>query len=273
MDTKLLAGIPLFSKLDSAELSKLATLLKEKTFPANQPIFWVGDRGEELFIVQRGTVQISYPDESGKEIVLAALGEGAFFGDISLLDGGPRSASARTLENTVVLSLSRPDMIGYLRSHPDAAIDVLTVLGSRQRETLERLRIVANANAAVDVLERKSTLWQRTADFIAELSANQWFVLFHVFWFGSWVSLNSPFVLGEKGWDPYPYGLLTMIVSLEAIFLSIFVLISQNRSGEKDRVRADADYQVNLKAQYEVMRLHAKIDKLTETIAEMRDRR
>jgi uncharacterized membrane protein len=92
-------------------------------------------------------------------------------------------------------------------------------------------------------------------------------VAFHVVWFGVWIIANvASGLTGKQGWDPYPFGLLTMIVSLEAIFLSIFVLVSQNRSGEKDRIRADADYQVNLKAQHEIMQLHAKIDRLAEAI-------
>lgn len=265
IDTSLLAGVPLFSKLDAAELASLAALLKARSVDANQPVFWIGDKGEDLYIVADGRVQVSYPDETGKERVLAVLDGGAFFGDLSLLDGGPRTASIRTIEACDFYTLSRADFLSFIQKNPTASIDVLTVLGSRQRDILDKLRGVTNAN---EVIERKATTWQRVADFIASLSANQWFVAFHLVWFGVWVTANSPWVLGEKGWDPYPYGLLTMVVSLEAIFLSIFVLISQNRSGEKDRIRADADYQVNLKAQHEIMQLHQKLDRLAEVVAE-----
>lgn len=266
MDTKLLASIPLFSKLDQSELTALAGMLKERNFGPNEPIFWIGDRGDELFLVRSGRVQVSYPDETGKEQTLAVLEDGAFFGDLSLLDGGVRTASIRTVDPTSCLTLSRADFIRFLETHPAASVDVLSVLGSRQRDILEKLRGVTNANQEI---EQRATTWQRIADFIAEVSAGKPFVLFHLAWFGVWVGAN--FILGEEsGWDPYPFGLLTMIVSLEAIFLSIFVLISQNRSSEKDRIRADADYQVNLKAQHEIMQLHGKIDRLTETLTDIK---
>jgi uncharacterized membrane protein len=263
MDGSLLSKIPLFSKLDEAELTSLAALLQERRVHENQPVFWIGDRGDELFIIAAGRVQVSYPDESGKEVVLAALHEGAFFGDLSLLDGGPRTATVRTIDECSFYTLSRADFLTYLQRHPNAAIDVLSVLGNRQRDMIEKLRGVVNAN---QMIEQKSTLWQKIADFIAALSANQWFVAFHVVWFTTWIGFNL--IKGETGPDPYPFGLLTMIVSLEAIFLSIFVLVSQNRSGEKDRIRADADYQVNLKAQHEIMQLHQKLDRLTEAVAQ-----
>lgn len=264
-DGQMLARIPLFSKLDAAELASLAALLKDRHVPANQAIFWIGDQGNELYLVESGRVQVSYPDEQGKEVVLAVLGEGAFFGDLSLLDGGPRTASIRTIEACHLYTLSRSDFLKYLERFPQAAIDVLSVLGGRQRDILGKLRGVTNAN---EVIEQKTTPWQRIADFIAAISANQWFVAFHVVWFGCWIGFNL--VKGETGPDPYPFGLLTMIVSLEAIFLSIFVLVSQNRSGEKDRIRADADYQVNLKAQHEIMQLHQKLDRLAESVESMR---
>lgn len=267
MDTKLLAGIPLFSKLDETELTALAGMLQERSFAANEPIFWIGDKGDQLYLLRSGRVQVSYPDETGKEQTLAVLEDGAFFGDLSLLDGGPRTASIRSIDPTHCLTLARTDFIRFLETHPSASVDVLSVIGGRQREILEKLRGVTNANL---VIEQRATTWHRIADFIAALSANKWFVGFHVLWFGGWVGFNL--IKGEHGPDPYPFGLLTMIVSLEAIFLSIFVLVSQNRSGEKDRIRADADYQVNLKAQHEIMQLHGKIDRLSEAVDEMKKR-
>ncbi len=255
-----LARISLFSKLDAAELNSLAALLHERRVEANQPIFWIGDTGDELYLIRSGRVQVSCPDEDGKEMILAVLEADAFFGDLSLLDGGLRSATIRSIEACDLLTLSRADFLHYLENHPHAAIDVLTVLGNRQRDILEKLRGVKNPNQAI---AENATTWQRIADVISEVSASQTFVLLHVLWFAAWIIYNV--TRGDNGFDPFPFGLLTLIVSLEAIFLAIFVLISQNRSGEKDRIRADADYQVNLKAHHEIMQLHQKIDKLTQT--------
>lgn len=263
MELDLLRKIPLLSRLDDAELSRLAPVIKQRSFPDNEPIMWIGEAGDEVFLIESGKVAVSAPDEQGREVVLATLGAGDFFGDLALLDSGPRSASVRTLEPCRMLVLNRDDFLQFLRQNPDAAIDVLAVMGKRYRDTLEKLRGVTNANL---VIERSATRWERIADTIAEISASQAFVLLHVLWFGLWMAFN---VIKKDGWDPFPFGLLTLIVSLEAIFLSIFVLISANRSSAKDRIRADADYQVNMKAQYEIMQLHAKIDRLTDKVQQL----
>jgi CRP/FNR family cyclic AMP-dependent transcriptional regulator len=261
MDRALLANIPLFAKLPPEHLDELAGMLRQKEFKNGDPIFWIGDSGTDFFIVQMGRVAITCHDEQGKEIVVATLDAGDFFGEISLLDGGPRTASARALSDCLVMSLNRADFMNFLNQRPMAAGYIVSVLGARQRDTLQKLRGVSNLNT---VIAERTTTWQKIADTIAMVSASQPFVLLHLVWFGGWMLFNI--IRGDKAPDPYPFGLLTMIVSLEAIFLSIFVLVSQNRSGEKDRIRADLDYQVNLKAQHEIMQLHQKLDLLTQAI-------
>jgi uncharacterized membrane protein len=257
MDLDLLGNIPLFGKLNSTELTELGGLLKEQRVERQQPVFWIGDEGSDFYVVQVGRAAVCYPDELGHEVTIAVLAPGDFFGEISLLDGGARTTTVRAEEDLLLLSLSRHDFLEFLKRHPSAAIHILTVLGQRQREMLQKMRGLKNVN---EVIEQRSTTWQRVADMIAAVSASQGFVVFHVFLFAGWMIVNK--VMGEKALDPFPYNLLTMIVSLEAIFLSIFVLVSQNRAGEKDRIRADLDYQVNLKAHLEVMQLHRKIDRM-----------
>jgi uncharacterized membrane protein len=200
-------------------------------------------------------------------VTIAVLKPGDFFGEISLLDGGPRTATIRAEEAVILYSLSRHDFLEFLKRHPAAAIHVLTVLGQRQREMLQKMRGLKNVN---EVAQERATRWQRIADVIAAVSASQAFVVFHVFLFAGWMIINP--LLGEHALDPFPYNLLTMIVSLEAIFLSIFVLISQNRAGEKDRLRADLDYQVNLKAHLEVMQLHRKLDRVEQAVTGLVER-
>jgi uncharacterized membrane protein len=90
------------------------------------------------------------------------------------------------------------------------------------------------------------------------------FLISHSIWFITWISLNT-FILPHP-FDEFPFGLLTMIVSLEAIFLACFVLISQNRQAEKDKVRADIEYEVNIKAELEVAHLHEKTDRIYENM-------
>jgi CRP/FNR family transcriptional regulator, cyclic AMP receptor protein len=255
MHSSLLVNIPLFAGLPPAELGELARLLKRRDCKAAEPIFWLGDDGTESYVIQSGRVALSCPDELGRDIILADLGPGDFFGEVCLLDGGPHMATARAQTDVVLGSLGHAELMMFLQHWPDAARHVIAVLGAQQRVVWHRLRGVTNANA---VIEERATTWQRVADVIASVSASCAFVLMHIAWFAGWMIFNG--VKRTAAPDPYPFGLLTMIVSLEAIFLSIFVLISQNRAAQKDRIRADLDYQVDLKAQYEIMRLHEKFD-------------
>jgi CRP/FNR family transcriptional regulator, cyclic AMP receptor protein len=264
MDQDLLGNIPLFAKLREEELAELCKLLKEERVEDQKPVCWIGEEGSDFYLIQVGRVSVNYPDETGREVTIAVLGPGDFFGEISLLDGGPRTATVRAAGEVVLLSLSRHDFLEFLKKYPSAAIHILTVLGQRQREMLVKLRGVKNVN---EVIQERATTWQRIADVIAAVSASQAFVIFHVIFFGAWMIGNG--VLGGRALDPFPYNLLTMIVSLEAIFLSIFVLVSQNRSGEKDRIRADLDYQVNLRAHLAVMQLHQKIDRMEGALMSM----
>src|SRR5688572_6434676 len=215
MDKDLLGNIPLFAKLKDEELGELAKLLKSERVEDHQPIFWIGEEGSDFYILQVGRVTVSYPDDTGREVTIAVLGPGDFFGEISLLDGGPRTSTIRADGDVMLLSLSRADFLEFLKKQPSASIPVLAVLGQRQREMLEKLRGVTNVN---EVIKERSTTWQKAADTIATVSASQPFVLFHLFWFGGWMLFNT--TMGQRAFDPFPFGLLTMIVSLEAIFLS-----------------------------------------------------
>jgi uncharacterized membrane protein len=263
-----LAAIPLFQRLDVEERRALYETMHEAPFDPNQAIFWLGDRGDEFYLVIRGLVAITVPNEKGELVTLNTLGPGGFFGEISLLDGGPRTATVRALEKTECLGLTRDAFHQFLRSRPDVAIEILTVMGQRQRASTELLRAMKNPNVVFEQLHM--TPWQRAADFIAALAASQWFTLVHIAWFGAWIGVNAiGALLGLEilAFDPFPFGLLTMVVSLEAIFLSIFVMVSQNRQAEKDRVRTDLDYQVNVKAQTEIMNIARRLDLLETRLA------
>ncbi len=160
------------------------------------------------------------------------------------------------------LVLDRTEFFNFLQQHPHAAIDVLTVLGQRlhRTDTLLRQSVSRNVN---DLVEEQLTLGQRIADAIAEFSGSMPFLIANLVWFSLWILWNQGWFPGLE-FDPYPFGLLTMIVSLEAIFLSIFVLISQNRQSVKDRLAAEIDHQVNTKAEIEIGLLLRRLDDLEE---------
>jgi CRP/FNR family cyclic AMP-dependent transcriptional regulator len=261
MAQDILGTIPLFAQLPPDERAELETMLKSRPFPANRPVVWLEEQGDDFYIVKQGKCLVSCPDESGKEVVLATLGPGQFFGEISLLDGGPRTATVRTTVDSELLSLARPDFLNFLRRHPDAAIYMLGILGKRQRDTNEKIRGIKNVNQAVAESQGR---WQVIAERIANISASQWFVLVNLLFFVIWVIFNITLKLsGHTPWDDPPsFGTLGFMVTIEALFISLFVLISQGQQGERDRIRADLDYQVNIKAHQEVIHLHQKLDRL-----------
>jgi len=166
------------------------------------------------------------------------------------------------LSETDLLMLDRDDLLLLFEKRPDAALNMLAAMSSmtRKADELLRTRVSRNVN---EEMEEHSTPLQRIADWIAWFSGSMPFLIVNAGWFIVWISINT-FHLGIPTFDPYPFGLLTMIVSLEAIFLSCFVLVSQNRQAEKDRVRADIEYEVNVKAELEVAHLHEKTDRLYE---------
>lgn len=259
-----LRSIPLFAGLSDRDAETLMAALETRSLHANHTIFWAGDTGADFFIITSGHVHLTIQDESGKESPLAALGPGDYFGELSLLDGGPRTATCRTRTDVTLLVLSRNSFYSFLAANSKAALHVLETLGRRQRNTLEQLRGVRNPNAALDETTAEGPLWPRIADKIASVSASPKFLFTHALWFALWTGYNS--LAHDRAFDPFPFGLLTMIVSLEAIFLSIFVLVSANRQSERDRIRADVDHQVNLKAHHELMLMQRKLDSLRDAI-------
>ena len=236
MTSDTLANIPLFKDLAPAQRAELSAALEEKPVSASHPIFWVGDVGASFYIIKQGRITLSCPDDSGQEITLAELGPGQFFGELSLLDGGRRTATARATTDAILFSLDRGPFQQFLLKHPAATIQIISELGRRQREVLDKLRGVVNVNQAY---EEHMTHWSRIANTIATASASQTFVLVHVAAVLLWVGYNL--LRGQNGLDPFPFPFMAMVASLEAIFLSMFVLISQNRQNEKDRIRADLD--------------------------------
>lgn len=261
MAQDILGTIPLFARLPPPERAELEALLQTRPWPANRPIVWIGEQGDDFYILKHGKAVVSCPDESGKEIILTTLGAGQFFGEISLLDGGPRTATVRTAVDSELLVLPRKDFLDFLLRHPDAAIFMLGILGRRQRETIERIRGIRNVNEAV---AEKQSRWHIIAERIAGVSASQWFVTLNLLFFGAWIGVNVVLKnTGRTPWDDPPsFGVLGFMVTVEALFISLFVLISQGLQSERDRIRADLDYQVNLKAHQEVMQLHQKLDRL-----------
>lgn len=265
-DSELLKEVSLFQFLDDRERSELAEQLQLVHFQVGETIFQIGEPGEALYVIRSGEVEIFFKNDTGERIVLEVATRGDFVGELSLLDQGPRSASAVATQDAEVLRLDRKNLEKFLQLRPQAAMDLLAAMGRRLRVSSERLRHTATRNVNEEVEDRRTTV-QKAADWIAEFAGSIPFLLMHVVWFGVWLLVNSVKLPGIPQFDPFPFGFLTLSVSLEAIFLSVFVLLSQNRQAAKDRMTARHDYEVNLRAQLELSRLSGKLDKLLRHVA------
>ncbi len=269
MDKELLKKIPLFASLSDDDLEGLQGQLEARTVQPNQAIFWIGERGDELFIVQYGQVRLSYTSEAGQDVTLAVVGAGAFFGDLSLLDGGPRTATALAQSETGLWVLNRQNFFKFLSQHQKASEVMVTTMATRLRENTEKLRSIKNVNEEVD---EKITTLQRVVDRLANHFSSGSFLISVIVFGLMWMAVQT-FMVWRDHWskislldDPPTFFWLGFMVTLASFLLTIFVLNSQKRQAERDRIRADFEYQVNLKAQLEIMQLHQKVDKLTDIV-------
>jgi len=256
-----LVDVPFLSLLDDEQRALLAARLDTITEPAGKSMFVYGDPGDSAYIIRRGVVEIYSKNDTGERLVLETARVGDFFGEISLLDGGPRTASAVVIEDLEAILVDRGDLEEFLRICPAAAMHLLAASGRRVRETAKLLRHSVSRDINEDI-EDKRTRVLKVADWISEFSGSLEFLFIHLGLFFLWIVLNvGPLSRTSFGnFDPFPFGLLTMVVSLEAITLSVFVLLSQARQVARDRVRNDIEYQVNLKSELEIGHLHEKVD-------------
>jgi uncharacterized membrane protein len=261
----LLAEVPLFQLLNDEERHLLAAELDIVRYSVGEIVFSTGDPGDSMYVIRRGEVEVFFKDDTGERIVLETARAGDFFGELSLLDSGPRTASVIVTRDLEALHVDRDDLDHLLKLQPGSALELLTAMGRRARVTAELLRHTASRNVNQAAKDRRTAI-QRAADAIAAWSGSIVFLLLHCLAFAGWIVVNLGFLPSIPVFDPYPFGLLTMAVSLEAIILSVFVLLSQNRQVAKDRVRSDIEYEVNLKAELEIAHLHEKIDRMSSEI-------
>ena len=263
-DPSFLANIKMFELLNEDDRVALANVVDELQLPEGHTLFQAGDPGDSLFIVRVGEIELFIKDTAGQKIVLTTSEAGDMFGELAMLDTGPRTATAVALTDSEVLVLDRDDLVLLFQRKPEAALHMLAALSglTRKADELLRTRVSRNVNEEMEV---HSTPLQRIADWIAWFSGSMPFLMINGGWFIIWVIINT-LPVGIPAFDPYPFGLLTMIVSLEAIFLSCFVLISQNRQAEKDHVRSDIEYEINIKAELEIAHLHEKTDRIYENM-------
>ena len=259
MTLEALRSVPLFGSLDDAAATELRNLLSEKVVPQNTRLFNQGDKGDAMYLIESGRVRISIRDQEQQELTLAELAQGDFFGEMAIIDGRQRSADARVLEDARLAILSRADFLRFVRTKPDVALEMLSALTDRLRRTDELLRSRVSRNANEEERAR-ATLADRAADLIAEFGGSWKFIGISFAVIVLWILLNS-FVL-VTGFDPKPYQMLNLGLAIIAGMQAPIIMMSQNRQGEKDRLRADLDYQVNLKNELSLAEVLRRLDVL-----------
>jgi len=258
----MLQEAPMFALLDESELQTVSEMLDHRRFDKGATIFTYGDAGDCIYVLRSGRVQVYVENTEGQKIILAEYEAGDSFGEISLLDGGPRTATAVAVDDTEALTFDRENLLDFVRRHPHAAIDMLTAMGKRLRATDELLRTHVSRNINEEEEERL-TFGQRIADRVAVFGGSWTFIIFFGFVLVSWMFINVV-ILAKLAWDPYPFILLNLVLSTLAALQAPIIMMSQNRQSSKDRLKADLDYQVNLKAELEVAQLHNKVDRIYE---------
>src|SRR6476619_4582611 len=243
-----LRHVPLFGSLDDEAAAELCHLLESLDCKAGTSLFRAGDQGDAMYIIERGKVRICVRASDGKEVTLTELGRGDFFGEMALLDDGQRrSADAVVAEEARLAVLSREHFLSFMRSSPDIALEMLTALANRLRHTDELLRHSATRNVNVEEAAQL-TLADRAADLIAEFGGSWKFIIAAVVLVNVWVWINMWLAwIGKVNFDPYPFLLLSTAINVLSILQAPIILMSQNRQSHKDRLRAEIDYQVNLK--------------------------
>ena len=259
MTIEALRSVPLFASLDDSAATELRNLLSDKIVPRNTRLFRQGDKGNAMYLIESGKVRISIHDDDKQELTLAELAQGDFFGEMSIIDGRQRSADAHVIEDARLAILSREAFLSFVRTNPDVALKMLSALTDRLRRTddLLRSRVSRNAN---EEEEARQTLADRSADLIAEFGGSWKFIGVSIAVIIFWIILNS-FIL-INGFDPKPYAMLNLGLAIIAGMQAPIIMMSQNRQGEKDRLRADLDYQVNLKNELSLAEVLRRLDVL-----------
>ena len=264
---ELLQSIPFFQTMDDEERTAVAALMTAVRVPAGRTMFREDDPGGVLFVVTRGRIELSTVDDGGDKVVLHVAEPGEYVGEMSLLDGGLRSSTAVALEEVEAYSLDRAPFLDLLRRRSDAALDVMTALARRVRQTDVLLRRrVRNAN---EVADEQETFGERVADGVARFGGSWRFIFAFAGILVVWVLLNTVALFWRKSgepFDPYPFILLNLFLSMLAAIQAPVIMMSQNRQDTKDRIRSELDYNVNLKAELEIMQLHQKVAALRDEL-------
>ncbi len=263
-----LRDVPLFALLDEEELTVLAAQVDLRSFAARQRMWKIGDPGKNAYVIRSGAVEVSVIDEDFQEVVVETALEGEICGLASMLERNAHQTTALALRETDCIEISRDDIVVLLNRKPMAGMDMLTVLGRQLHASHQLVRLRASRNAN-EIIEEKETRGERIADGVARFGGSWTFIISFALVLAVYTAINV--MLRGKAWDPYPFILLNLFLSMLAAIQAPVIMMSQNRQDEKDRVRGELDYAVNRRAEAEIQALSRKLSLLTEKLDDVDD--
>jgi CRP/FNR family transcriptional regulator, cyclic AMP receptor protein len=267
-DPSELKHVPLFALLDDDEAAVLASQVEVKRFTPRQRIYKIGDAAGQAYVMMSGRVRVTTVDEDHQEVVVDEPGHGEFFGFASMLEQTPHQTDALAIEETTCLEVSRDNIAVLLQRKPHAGMDMLTVLGKQFHASQQLVRVRANRHPN-EIIEGDSTFGERIADSVARFGGSWTFIITFATVALIYTAVNV--FLGKSAWDPYPFILLNLFLSLLAAIQAPVIMMSQNRQDTKDRLRGELDYDVNRRAASDIQGLSRKLNLLGEKICDIED--
>jgi len=267
-EPEILRQVPLFARLDDDETAVLAAQIEIRTFAARQRIYKIGEPGGRAYVMVSGAVRLTTIDEDHQDVIVDEPSSGEFFGFASMLDSTPHQTNAVALEDTVCLEVDQEDIATLVQRKPHAAMDMLSVLGRQfhAAQQLVRGRTARNPN---EIIEAEATFGERIADTVAAFGGSWTFIILFFVILATYTALNL--ALKRSAWDPYPFILLNLILSMLAAIQAPVIMMSQNRTDKKDRLRGELDYEVNRRAEAEVQSLSRKLNVLAEKMDDVEE--
>jgi len=262
-DPSVFEDIPIFSLLDADERAVLAEQVELRRFTPRQRVYKPGDPGGKAYVVLKGQVQVVVIDEDNQEVVIDSPRSGEMFGLASMLSAAPHQTLAVALEDTTAIEIERNDIGALLQRKPMAGLDILTMVGRQfhAAQDLVRMRVARNPN---EVIAEQLTVGDRLADGVARFGGSWSFIIAFGVVLLVWVGVNV--ALAMRAWDPYPFILLNLFLSMLAAIQAPIIMMSQNRQDAKDRVRSELDFAVNRKAESEIIQLAAKLNRIEDRL-------
>jgi uncharacterized membrane protein len=269
-DPSVFDDVPIFSLLDADERAVLADQVEMRRFAPRQRIYRAGDPGEKAYVLLNGKVEVIVTDEDNQEVVIDTPAPGEMFGLSSMLSAAPHQTTALALEATAAIEIDRHDIANLLQRKPLAGLDMLTMVGRQFRvaQDLVRARAARNPN---EVIAETLTFGDRLADVVARFGGSWSFIITFGIVLGLWVVVNV--MRHAAAWDPYPFILLNLFLSMLAALQAPIIMMSQNRQDAKDRLRGELDFAVNRKAETEIIQLAARLNRIEDRLDDIHEGR